>query len=209
MKRFAKDYLPFYAACVLAFALAAVAPCALAYQGVSWRMQGEALSSEPAWPVTAQPLEITSTSDLDAGKTLYLWGLDQPRAVLDADVVCDGTTPVLTSVSFLRLNQARIWKDPTGDLFALGTITVKHGANTLATIPPGANRSNVAAFSVGPGLSNVVPASVTGNVTRIMHRRGQAPQSAAEVSIDGAAPGVGDFWIEGPPGEVSMDLEAR
>lgn len=182
--------------CLVAVASAAVPPS-------TYRVEGQALGGEPSWPAAAGVLTITSTDPADNGKHVLVRGLSQSREWQEERIEVGGAA---SSLSFLRVNR-EYWQG-AADEGPVGTVSISHPtAGVMATIEPGAPSGFHAFFSVGPGRASVVARSTTGNVSRVMHRRGQAPQSAAEVSVDGqTAPGVGDFWIEGS-GEVSLDLE--
>lgn len=187
---------------VLLVLLALVLPGHAVPKPPTYRVEGAALSAEPAWPAAAGQITVSSTDAGDNGELVLLRGLSQSR-VWQEERVAVGSTSTL---SYLRLNR-EYWLGAGGG--PLGDVTLDHPtAGTLATIEAGKPSAFHAFFSVGQGRANLVLDSVTGAVTHVMHRRGQAPQSEAEVSIDGDAPGVGDFWIEGT-GFVSADLEAR
>ena len=190
------------ASLAVALALALALPGHAAVPLPTYRVEGAALASEPPWPTTAQALTITSTAPEDTGATVLIRGLDQPRNWLETT----GTVGGSTAAAVYRLNRV-YWEGPEPG--PVGTVTVSHPeVGALVTISPGKPSAFFAFFSVGQGRANVVLARTTGTVTRVMHRRGQAPQSSAEVAVDGAAPGIGDFWVEGS-GFVQFDLEAR
>jgi len=90
------------------------------------------------WPTSAAVVEVssTSTSDSSAGigaRTVRLYGLDASYNQIEETVTLNGTTPVNTTQSFIRLHRmAVLTAGSTG--WNIGNILSKQGSNLIAQI---------------------------------------------------------------------------
>lgn len=128
------------------------------------------------FPDTAGELiEVLSSSanDSSAGtgaRTVQLQGLDENFELQSEIVTLNGTTPVDTVGTYVRMHTARVLSAGSGQVNE-GTITFRHTtttANVFAGMLPGKNQTNVAAYTI--------PAGKTGYIRRIHGslRRGNA-----------------------------------
>lgn len=104
------------------------------------------------FPAAAAVLTISSSSTLDTSagtgaRTLKLFGLDSSYQQVEETITLNGTSNVLTSNSFLRLNKAIVVTAGTSKSNS-GNITIKHGASTIAFIPTGIGTTQLALYTV-------------------------------------------------------------
>lgn len=104
----------------------------------------------------AEEFQVISSDAGDTGTLVitYLPTLDS-TAFLSATIQLNGTTPVNTGVTGVRMHTAR-YSSGTSTGFNLGTITVRHittTANVFCVMPIGRSQSNVAAYTVPAGHS--------------------------------------------------------
>jgi hypothetical protein len=120
------------------------------------------------FPAAAEAVRVTSSSadDTAAGtgaRTVILNGLDANGNFLAETVTLNGTTPVVTVNSFLRLNRAYVATSGSGNTaFNAGTITIQHNvttANVFATIDIGIGAARTTAYTI--------PANTTGVLTQL------------------------------------------
>lgn len=114
---------------------------------------------------SAEQFEVFSSSAADVGVLTftYLPTLDSTEYV-QGTVTLNGTTPVATGVTGIRMHTAR-YSSGTSTDFNVGTITVRHittTANVFCVMPIGRSQTNVAAYTV--------PAGYTARVTRFFCR---------------------------------------
>jgi hypothetical protein len=110
---------------------------------------------------SAQPVQVFSSSAADNGvsspagtgaRTVVLEGLRLPTSTAyETDTITlNGTTPVLASINFYRINRA--WVTTAGSNQAnVGTITIRQSittSNVLAIISPEIGQTQIAAFTV-------------------------------------------------------------
>ena len=115
------------------------------------------------WPTSAQTLSVVSASANDASggtgaRTLEIQGLDSSWNVLTETITMNGTTPVVTTRSFLRVFRARVVTAGT-----LGTnaaqITISGGGTALAYISYdtiGMGQTLMAVYTVPAGKTGYV-----------------------------------------------------
>ncbi len=104
------------------------------------------------WPTSAQQVSIVSTSleDTPAGAgidSIIIFGLDANYDEIEEIVVLDGTNPVLTTQSYIRVNRM-INASPDSNL---GNITASHGADVLAIVETGRNQTEQCILTVPRG----------------------------------------------------------
>jgi hypothetical protein len=123
---------------------------------------GGAYTGQPTGSAEALNVVSGSTADAPAGtgaRTLRVEGLDSTGAYVEETVTLNGTTPVVTSSTWLRVLRAFILTAGTGGTNA-GAITVKHNvttANIFTVIEAGRGQMSAAAVTV--------PVSRTGKIT--------------------------------------------
>jgi hypothetical protein len=135
---------------------------------------------------TARILSIVSTSTADdLGSTganyVQISGLDSNFNIITETVAMDGTTPVLTTQSFLRVNRARVVTAGTGRTNA-GTITATAQVDSAIQfqIEIGDSISQSTYFTVPAGYS-LYTASIV--LTTYRPAGGSATARAAEVDV--------------------------
>tara|TARA_Y100000310_G_scaffold327402_1_gene393717 strand:- start:1978 stop:2694 length:717 start_codon:yes stop_codon:yes gene_type:complete len=113
-------------------------------------------------PASAVSMEVVSSSadDDSAGtgvRTVQVYGLDSSHAVQSESVTMDGTTPVATANSYLRINAFYALTTGSG-LKAAGNIDIRHVDDTplYARIPTGYNTMTGAQFTVPAGKTAYV-----------------------------------------------------
>ena len=111
------------------------------------------LGGDYLFPTAASTISTVSdsSSDTNSGgtgiKTLTIEGLDANWELLSETIEMDGTTPVVTSNSFLRVFRA--FADTSGSAQeAIGNITLTHSEGDIAYIIAGEAQSLIACYSV-------------------------------------------------------------
>lgn len=112
-------------------------------------------------PTTADTLDIVSSSTSDDGdpvgtgaRTVVIYGLDSNYALLEETITMNGTTTVVTSASFLRVNMAQVLT--AGSVGSnVGTITISStiSGNAQAYMEINVNRSHIGSWTVPVGYS--------------------------------------------------------
>ena len=107
------------------------------------------------WPTSAAALSVVSTStDDDAGGTgaltVLVQGLDTNYKPVSDTVVLDGTTPVVTTQTYLRVNSAQVQTAGTG-LVNAGDITVSVGGNVQRFIEADAGICHCSQYCIPAG----------------------------------------------------------
>lgn len=107
------------------------------------------LGGDKLFPTAASTISVASTdaNDTDGGSgahNLYISGLDANYDYLLEEVRLNGTTPVVTSGSFLRVDRMYV----TEGADAIGTITATHSEGAIAAISAGESQSLIACYSV-------------------------------------------------------------
>lgn len=112
-----------------------------------------------------EEFQVFSSSASDTGvlTITYLPTLDS-TAYLQANVTLNGTTPVNSGITGIRMHSAR-YSSGASTTFNVGTITVRHittTANIFCVMPIGRSQTNVAAYTV--------PAGSSGRIVRLFAR---------------------------------------
>lgn len=111
----------------------------------------------------AETLQVFSSSTLDTAagtgaRTVILFGLDTNYVPITETVTLNGTTPVVTTQTFLRMDKARVVT--AGSLgYNQGEITVRQStttANVMMVMPALKNSTNVACSTVPAGKTRVI-----------------------------------------------------
>lgn len=148
-------------------------------EGVEFRLVfgtsdvGEGVANEQAlgdgmterYPFPSSPAQMTMVSDSanddltgTGAQVILVRGNIIGNVELFEAVLLDGTNPVTTTNSYLRVNSLVVVSVGSGEKND-GTITIKNGTNLLAQVNPGNNLSRTAVYSI--------PDSVTGVMTII------------------------------------------
>lgn len=117
-----------------------------------------------SWPTTADTLDVVSTSADDDGapttntgvQTLYIEGLDGSWDEVSETVTLNGTTPVTTSNSYIRIKEAYGINAGTYHGSNAGIITADDtttGTNRMLNIPAGVGRTQLGRYSVPNGFT--------------------------------------------------------
>lgn len=120
---------------------------------------GGTYAGQPVLPTqAAEALNIVSSSANDAAagtgqRTIRIEGLNSALSVVEETVTLNGTTPVVTSSTWVRVLRVFGLTAGSGGTNA-GAITVKHNtttANVFAVIKAGRSQAMLAAFTVPAG----------------------------------------------------------
>ena len=118
------------------------------------------------WPTVAYTLSVVSADADDAAAdtgaiTLRLEGLDDDLAVISETVTLTGTTPVVTTQAFYRLNRAYVLTagSSRANEGAI-TITQSTGGIVMGYITAGLSQTQMMAYTVPAGYSIVNESSV-------------------------------------------------
>ena len=104
------------------------------------------LASNYVFPLSAAQMTLVSTSASDTAVTVLILGLDANYRQIRETQTLTGTTPITTDNTYFRINDIVC---VAGN--AVGTITLKVGANTYAQINPGTGRDQKAVYTVPKG----------------------------------------------------------
>ncbi|MCP4871627.1 MAG: hypothetical protein GY898_23200 [Proteobacteria bacterium] len=135
------------------------------------------------FPSAAEPVVLVSTSTDDDGdpagtgaQTVIVQGLDANYVSLVEIVTMDGTTPVATTQTFLRVNRAYVDEAGTG-FTNLGDIDAEQQTSTLPLfrIPATKGQATNAAYTVPAGFSLLV--------TRLYGSIGRSQATAATLEF--------------------------
>ena len=117
------------------------------------------------FPSTAETLSIVSASanDTAAGsgaRTLRISGLDSVGNFLTEIVTLNGTTPVVTTNAFLRMNRAIVLTSGDNNTaFNAGAITINHStttSNVFGIIDVNTNMLKTTAYTIPKGTAGVI-----------------------------------------------------
>jgi hypothetical protein len=97
------------------------------------------------WLATARQLTVVSTSASDTG-TLRIVGLDANYLPLEETITLTGTTPVVTTAAFFRVNYMSFVASN------VGVITAKYLTDTIAHIAIGTSQTQAAIYTVPAGV---------------------------------------------------------
>lgn len=106
-------------------------------------------------PTSAVIMTVVSTSAVDDTGTakVLITGLDGDYNTLTEVVNLEGTTPVTTVNTFLRINNVRMTEAGTGQTSNVGTITVTNNGTTYAKILPSVGQTQMSQYTVPSGYS--------------------------------------------------------
>lgn len=112
----------------------------------------------PAWentaaytyPASAVAMSIVSTSASDTTVQIILYGLDINYNPINETVLLTGTTPVVTTTLFYRVNQLDVLPNSPNPV---GVITAKNGGVTYGQIAVDTGQSNMSVYTVPAGYS--------------------------------------------------------
>ena len=104
------------------------------------------LASNYAFPASASTMSLVSTSTSDTAVTVLILGLDADYNQISETHTLTGTTPIITTNSFFRINDMVC---TAGN--AVGDITLSVGANVYSKILAGNGRDQKAVYTVPAG----------------------------------------------------------
>ena len=112
----------------------------------------------PAWentaaytyPASAVAMSIVSTSASDTAVQIIIYGLDADYNQINETVLLTGTTPVVTTSLFLRVNQLDVLPNSVNPV---GVITAKNGGVTYGQIAVDTVQSNMSVYTVPAGYT--------------------------------------------------------
>ena len=133
------------------------------------RSYGLTTTEKTAWqeagdyvfPTTASTLTVVSDSTQDSAtgtgaSSILITGLNSSWAEISEVRTLNGTTPVVTTQAFLRVNRTVVITKGSGAAYGatnVGIIRVSHGANVLDRIDAGTGLSSVGVYSCAAGKS--------------------------------------------------------
>ena len=112
----------------------------------------------PAWentaaytyPASAVAMTIVSTSASDTTVSIVVVGLDEKYHLITETIVLNGTTGVVTTRLFFRVNQLNVLPDSVNPV---GVITAKNGGVTYGQIAVDTGQSNMSIYTVPAGYT--------------------------------------------------------
>jgi hypothetical protein len=112
----------------------------------------------PAWenlvaytyPASAVAMSIVSTSASDTAVKITVNGLDSNYNLISQTITLTGTTPVVTTTLFFRVNQLVVLPDSVNPV---GVITAKNGGITYGQIAVDTGQSNMSIYTVPAGYT--------------------------------------------------------
>ena len=100
------------------------------------------------FPSTAATISVVSASASDTAVTMAIYGLDANFLPVTAIVALNGTTPVVTTQTFLRINSV---VTIVGN--AVGNVTFTHTATVIAQVNAGIGQTQMAVYTVPAGYT--------------------------------------------------------
>jgi hypothetical protein len=100
------------------------------------------------FPTTAGTISCVSASASDTAVTVQINGLDSTYAPVTATVALNGTTPVVTTQSFFRINSV---VTTIGN--AVGNVTFTRGSTIIAQMNAGIGQTQMSVYTVPKGYS--------------------------------------------------------
>jgi hypothetical protein len=100
------------------------------------------------FPATAGTISCVSASASDTAVTMVIYGLDANFLPVTATVTLNGTTPVVTTQSFLRINRVTT---VAGN--AVGNVTFTRGATVIAQVNAGIGQTQMSVYTVPAGYT--------------------------------------------------------
>jgi hypothetical protein len=112
----------------------------------------------PAWentaaytyPASAVAMSIVSTSASDTAVKIIIYGLDANYNPINETVTLTGTTPVVTTTLFFRVNQLDVLPNSVNPV---GVVTAKNGGVTYGQIAIDVGQTNMSVYTVPAGYS--------------------------------------------------------
>lgn len=155
------------------------------------------------FPAAAAATNVVSSSNDDDGApvgtgalTVEVWGLDANYHQIKETATMNGTTAVVLSKQFFRVNGARVVTAGSGGSNA-GTIHVRHNTTVIEQIDIGVGHSRSGKFTVGRGMSFAkidrmdasLRSDITGVVSVILRTRpvGGVWEGKAAVAVGSAS----------------------
>ena len=100
------------------------------------------------FPSTAGTISCVSASASDTAVTMLISGLDSTFSPVTASVTLNGTTPVVTTQVFLRINSVTT---TAGN--AVGNVTFTRGSTVIAQVNAGLGQTQMAIYTVPKGYT--------------------------------------------------------
>jgi hypothetical protein len=100
------------------------------------------------FPATAGTISVVSASASDTAVTMVIYGLDANFLPVTATVALNGTTPVVTTQSFIRINRVAT---TVGN--AVGNVTFTRGSTIIAQVNAGLGNTQMAVYTVPAGYT--------------------------------------------------------
>lgn len=100
------------------------------------------------FPSTAGTISCVSASASDTAVTMLISGLDSTFSPVTASVTLNGTTPVVTTQVFLRINSVTT---TVGN--AVGNVTFTRGSTVIAQVNAGLGQTQMAVYTVPKGYT--------------------------------------------------------
>lgn len=126
-------------------------------------------------PTSAERISVVSNDNNDSltgtgARTILILGLDENYNEINETIELQGTTPVLSTLSFLRANRAKVIRSGSSNVNE-GTIIFRQSittANIFGTIPPETGQTLIAAYTIPANKTGYFVswyASMSGKVT--------------------------------------------
>jgi hypothetical protein len=100
------------------------------------------------FPSTAGTISVVSASASDTAVTMVIYGLDANFLPVTATVALNGTTPVVTTQVFLRINRVTT---TAGN--AVGNVTFTRGSTIIAQVNAGLGQTQMSVYTVPSGYT--------------------------------------------------------
>ena len=100
------------------------------------------------FPASAGTISVVSASASDTAVTMLISGLNSSFSPITESVVLNGTTAVVTTESFLRINSV---KTTAGN--AVGNVTFTRGATVIAQVNAGIGQTQMGVYTVPAGYT--------------------------------------------------------
>lgn len=100
------------------------------------------------FPASAATISVVSASASDTAVTMVISGLDANFLPVTATVALNGTTPVVTTQTFLRINSVTTI---VGN--AVGNVTFTHTATVIAQVNAGLGQTQMSVYTVPAGYT--------------------------------------------------------
>ena len=136
-------------------------------------------------PGSATTMSLVSTNAADTGISILVQGLDASYNQIQEVMTLNGTTPVTTTNSYLRINQM---VQVNG--IAVGNVSLTNGGVTYARITAGVGKSQMCQYTVPAGYSFYLnriaafSATASGASKYIMFRHRTTPSDGTTTEFD-------------------------